>query len=42
MGFRISMLFLTVAVLAGYPSASAQANHKFYGYDLVDKTGNIR
>jgi len=42
MGFRISMLFLTVAVLAGYPSASAQANHKFNGYDLVDKTGNIR
>ena len=42
MGFRISMLFLTVAVLAGYQSASAQANHKFNGYDLVDKTGNIR
>ena len=41
MRFRISMLFLTVA-LAGYRSASAQTNHKFNGYDLVDKTGNIR
>jgi hypothetical protein len=42
MGFRISVLFFTVAALAGYQSASAQANHKFNGYDLVDKTGNIR
>src|SRR6516165_9256775 len=42
MRFRISMLFLTVTALAGYQSASAQANHKFNGYDLVDKTGNIR
>ena len=42
MKVRISMLFLTVAALAGYPSASAQTNHKFNGYDLVDKTGNIR
>jgi hypothetical protein len=42
MRFRISMLFLTVAALAGCQSASAQTNHKFNGYDLVDKTGNIR
>ena len=42
MGFRISMLFLAVAALAGCPSASAQTNHKFTGYDLVDKTGNMR
>ena len=42
MRFRISMLFLTVAALAGYQSASAQASHKFNGYDLVDNTGNIR
>ena len=42
MRFRFSMLFLTVAALAGYQSASAQANHKFNGYDLVDNTGNIR
>jgi hypothetical protein len=42
MGFRISMLFLTVAALAGCQSASAQANQKFNGYDLVDKAGNIR
>jgi hypothetical protein len=42
MRFRISMLFLTVAALAGYRSASAQTNHKFNGYDLIDKTGNIR
>lgn len=42
MKLRISVLFLTVAGLAGYQSASAQATHKFNGYDLVDKTGNIR
>jgi len=31
-----------VAALAGCQSASAQANHKLNGYDLVDNTGNIR
>lgn len=41
MRFRFSMLFLTVAALAGCQSANAQANHKFNGYELVDKTGNI-
>ena len=41
MRFRISMLFLTVAALAGYQPASAQTNHKFNGYDLVDKAGNL-
>ena len=41
MRFRISMLFLTVACLAGYQPASAQTTHKFNGYDLVDKTGNL-
>ena len=42
MKFRISMLFVTAAVLAGSQSAGAQANHKVNGYDLVDKTGTIR
>lgn len=42
MGFRISMLFLTVVAVAGSQSASAQANHKVNGYDLVDKSGNMR
>lgn len=41
MRFRISMLFLAVACLAGYQPASAQTTHKFNGYDLVDKTGNL-
>jgi len=42
MNFRISMLFLTVVAVAGSQSASAQANHKVNGYDLVDKSGNMR
>ena len=42
MRFRISMFILTSVVMAGYQSARAQANHKFDGYELVDKTGNLR
>ena len=42
MRFRISMLILTSVVFGGYQFAMAQANHKFDGYDLVDKTGNLR
>src|SRR5215471_3333329 len=42
MRFRISMLILTSVVLGGYQFAIAQANHKFDGYELVDKTGNLR
>jgi hypothetical protein len=29
-------------IRASVGQASAQANHKFNGYDLVDKTGIIR
>ena len=42
MRFRISMLILTSVVFGGYQFAIAQANHKFDGYELVDKTGNLR
>jgi len=42
MNFRISMLILASVVFGGYPSATAQANHKFDGYELVDATGNLR
>jgi hypothetical protein len=42
MRFRISMLILTSAVLAAYQPAKAQTNHKFDGYELVDKMGNLR
>jgi hypothetical protein len=42
MRFRISMLILTSVVFGGYQCAIAQANHKFDGYELVDKTGNLR
>lgn len=42
MRIRISTLFLTLAALFGFQTASAQTSHKFNGYDLVDKTGNLR
>src|SRR5499425_3372577 len=42
MRFRISMLILTSMIFGGYQFAIAQANHKFDGYELVDKTGNLR
>jgi Cytochrome P460 len=42
MNCRISMLILTSLVFGGYQFAIAQANHKFDGYELVDKTGNLR
>jgi len=42
MRFRISMLILTSVVFGGYQFAIAQANHKFDGYELVDKAGNLR
>jgi len=42
MKFRVSMLILTSLVFGGYQFAIAQANHKFDGYELVDKTGNLR
>ena len=42
MRFRISMLILTSVVFGGYQFAIAQANHRFDGYELVDKTGNLR
>jgi len=42
MKFRVSMLILTSLVFGGYQFAIAQANHKFDGYELVDKAGNLR
>jgi hypothetical protein len=42
MRFSISMVILTSVVFGGYQGAIAQANHKFDGYELVDKTGNLR
>ena len=43
MTHRISLAFLSLAALAGsYLLAHAQSKENFNGFDLVDKTGNIR
>ena len=42
MSFRISMVVLVLLILAGYREVRSQSNNNFNGFDLVDKTGNIR
>jgi len=42
MSGRISLVVLLLAVLAGYLVVHAQRTDSFNGYELVDKTGNIR
>jgi hypothetical protein len=42
MSFRILMFVLTVVSLAGYQQVKSQSNSSNNGFDLVDKTGNIR
>jgi hypothetical protein len=37
-----AIVILTLAILAGYQQAKSQTNPRFNGFDLVDKTGNIR
>ena len=38
----ISIVVLMLIVLAGNQSVKSQSNNSFNGFDLVDKTGNIR
>jgi hypothetical protein len=42
MSFRISIVVLTLVILAGYQQIKSQSNGSYNGFDLVDKTGNIR
>ena len=42
MSFRISMVVLALFILAGYQQVKSQGNGSDDGFDLVDKTGNIR
>jgi hypothetical protein len=42
MSFRISMLMLALLILVGYQQADSQSASSFNGWDLVDKSGNIR
>src|SRR5438552_15683229 len=37
-----AIVILTLAILAGHQQAESQTNPRFNGFDLVDKTGNIR
>ena len=39
---RISFVILTILVLVGYQPVSSQGTNSFNGFELVDKTGNIR
>ena len=39
---RISLVIFTLVVLAGYQSVNSQRTDSFNGFELVDKTGNIR
>ena len=42
MSSRISMVVLTLVILAGYQQVKSQSNGSYNGFDLVDKVGNIR
>jgi hypothetical protein len=42
MSFRISMVVLALLILAGYREVKSQSSTTKNGFDLVDKTGNIR
>src|SRR6266446_4842709 len=37
-----AIVILTLAILAGHQQVKSQTNPRFNGFDLVDKTGNIR
>jgi hypothetical protein len=42
MSSRISMVVLALVILAGCLQVKSQSNSSYNGFDLVDKTGNIR
>src|SRR5215470_19561560 len=39
---RVSKVVLTLVILGGYQLVSSQGSPSYNGFDLVDKTGNIR
>jgi Cytochrome P460 len=39
---RISIVAVLLVILAGYQQVKSQSNSSYNGFDLVDKTGNIR
>ena len=42
MRFRISIVVLALVIAASYEHVMSQSNSSYNGFDLVDKTGNIR
>jgi Cytochrome P460 len=42
MSSRISLLVLTLVIVAGYQQVKSQTQGSYNGFDLVDKAGNIR
>ena len=42
MSSRISIVVLTLVILAGYQQIKSQSSSSNNGFDLVDKSGNIR
>jgi hypothetical protein len=42
MSSRIAMVVLTLVMLGGHQQGQSQSNSSYNGFDLVDKTGNIR
>jgi len=42
MKFGSSLAVVTLIILAGYQQLKSQTNNSYNGFDLVDKTGNIR
>ncbi len=42
MSSRITIGIITLVILAGYHQAKSKSNRGYNGFDLIDKTGNIR
>ena len=42
MRFRISIVVLALVIAVSYEHVKSQSNSSYNGFDLVDKTGNIR
>ena len=42
MRFRISIVVLALVIAVSYEHVMSQSNSSYNGFDLVDKTGNIR
>jgi hypothetical protein len=42
MRYRVSIVVVALFILAGYQMVKSQGNSSYNGFDLVDKSGNIR